>query len=135
MAYPKTQMEIDGNNKSACQIHVREWNTFWERLTDRSISYWVMSKVIRETWRRKKFTICQSESKWVEITSEIIYFWRTIYYEFIQGVPYGVGGERWTCNPRVSGSIPGPCNLKKLLIWKKIHSLPQNHNKDVPVRW
>ena len=40
MAYPKTQMEIDGNNKSACQIHVREWNTFWERLTDRSRIGW-----------------------------------------------------------------------------------------------
>ena len=41
------------------------------------------------------------------------------------GVPHGVGGERWTCNPRVSGSIPGAGNLKKLLIWMKIHGLPQ----------
>ena len=24
-----------------------------------------------------------------------------------KGVPYGVGGERWTCDPRVSGSSPG----------------------------
>ena len=23
-----------------------------------------------------------------------------------EGVPRGVGEERWTCNPRVSGSIP-----------------------------
>ena len=45
-----------------------------------------------------------------------------------------VKGERWTCNPRVSSSIPGAGNLKKLLIWMKIHGLPQNHNKDARVR-
>ena len=43
-------------------------------------------------------------------------------------------GERWTCNPRVSGSILGAGNLKKLLIWMKIHGLQQNHNKDARVR-
>ena len=43
----------------------------------------------------------------------------------IEGVPRGLGGERWTCEPRVSGSIPGASNLKKLLIWMKIHGLPQ----------
>ena len=32
------------------------------------------------------------------------------------GVPLGVGGECWTCDPRVSGSSPGDDNLKKLLI-------------------
>ena len=32
----------------------------------------------------------------------------------------GVEGEHWTCNPRVSGSIPIAGNLKKLLIWMKI---------------
>ena len=32
------------------------------------------------------------------------------------GVPLGVGGECWTCDPRVSGSSPGAGNLKKLLI-------------------
>ena len=37
-------------------------------------------------------------------------------------------GELWTCNPKVSGSIPGASNLKKLLIWMKIHGFPQNHN-------
>ena len=30
----------------------------------------------------------------------------------------GIVGERWTCDPRVSGSNPGAGNLKKLLIWK-----------------
>ena len=34
-------------------------------------------------------------------------------------------GERWTCDPRVRGSIPGASNLKKLLTWMKIHGLPQ----------
>ena len=29
------------------------------------------------------------------------------------GVPLGVGGECWTCDPRVSGSSPGDGNLKK----------------------
>ena len=43
-----------------------------------------------------------------------------------QWVPRGVGGERWPCNPRVSGSIPGAANLKKLFIWMKIHGLTQN---------
>ena len=51
-----------------------------------------------------------------------------------RGVSRGLGGECWTCNPRVSGSIPGASNLKKLLIWMKIHRLPQNHNKDKWVR-
>ena len=41
------------------------------------------------------------------------------------GVSRGVGGECWTCEPRVSGSSPGAGNLKKLLIWMKIHGLPQ----------
>ena len=45
-----------------------------------------------------------------------------------------IGGESWTCDPRVSGSSPGAGNLKKLLIWMKIHGLPQNHNKDTRVR-
>ena len=31
--------------------------------------------------------------------------------------------EHWPCNPRVSGSIPGAGNLKKLFIWMKIHGL------------
>ena len=43
-------------------------------------------------------------------------------------------GERWTCNPRVSGWISGAGNMKKLLIWMKIHGLPQNHNKDARER-
>ena len=34
-------------------------------------------------------------------------------------------GEHWTCNLRVSGSIPGAGNLKKLFNWMKIHGLPQ----------
>ena len=42
-----------------------------------------------------------------------------------KGVPCGIGGERWTCDPRVSGSSPGTGNLKKLSIWMKIHGLPQ----------
>ena len=50
-----------------------------------------------------------------------------------QGVPHGVGGERWTCNPRVSGSIPGNSNLKRLFNWMKIHGLQKNHNKDMRV--
>ena len=37
----------------------------------------------------------------------------------------GVEVERWLCNPRVSGLIPGAGNLKKLLIWMKIHGLTQ----------
>ena len=32
-----------------------------------------------------------------------------------QGIPCGLGGERWTCEPRVSGSIPGASNLKKVV--------------------
>ena len=43
--------------------------------------------------------------------------------------------ECWTCNPRAIASIPSAGNLKKLLIWMKIHGLPQNHNKDTWVRW
>ena len=31
------------------------------------------------------------------------------------------GIERWPCNPRISGSIPGSGNLKKLFILMKIH--------------
>ena len=40
-------------------------------------------------------------------------------------VPHDVEVERWLCNPRVSGSIPGAGNLKKLFIWMKIHGLTQ----------
>ena len=29
------------------------------------------------------------------------------------------------CNPKVKGSIPGAGNLKKLLIWMKIHGVIQ----------
>ena len=32
----------------------------------------------------------------------------------VSGFPYGVEVERWLCNPRVSGSIPGAGNLEKL---------------------
>ena len=39
--------------------------------------------------------------------------------------PHGVEVERWLCNPRVSGSIPGAGNLEKLFIWMKIHGLTQ----------
>ena len=41
------------------------------------------------------------------------------------GSPPWCRGEPWTCNPRVSSSILGAGNLKKLLIWMKIHGLPQ----------
>ena len=47
-------------------------------------------------------------------------------------VPLGVGVERWPCNPRYSASIPGDGNLKKLLIWMKIHGLTQ---KLIKFRW
>ena len=40
-------------------------------------------------------------------------------------VPHGVEIERWLCNPRVSGSIPGTDNLEKLFIWMKIHGITQ----------
>ena len=43
-----------------------------------------------------------------------------------QWVPRSVGVEHWPCNPRVSGSLPGAGNLKKLFIWMKIHGLTQN---------
>ena len=43
-----------------------------------------------------------------------------------QWVPCGVEVERLPCNPRVSGSLPGAGNLKKLFIWMKIHGLTQN---------
>ena len=43
----------------------------------------------------------------------------------VSGFPYGVEVERWLCNPRVSGSIPGAGNLEKLFIWMKIHGLTQ----------
>ena len=36
------------------------------------------------------------------------------------------GIECWPCMPRVSGSISGTGNLKKLFIWMKIHGLTQN---------
>ena len=39
-----------------------------------------------------------------------------------------------TCNPRISSSIPGARNLKKLLNWMKIHGHTQIHNKDAWVR-
>ena len=41
------------------------------------------------------------------------------------GVDVDHGVEHWPCNPRVSGSIPGVGNLKKLFIWMKIHGLTQ----------
>ena len=32
---------------------------------------------------------------------------KVIYHKYYKrGVPRSVGGERWTCNPKVSGSIP-----------------------------
>ena len=37
--------------------------------------------------------------------------------------PMVEGIKRCPCNPRVGGSIPGTDNLKKLLIWMKIHEL------------
>ena len=40
-------------------------------------------------------------------------------------VPPGVRGERWTCNPRVSGSIPGAGNLKKVVNLDKKSWTPQ----------
>ena len=40
--------------------------------------------------------------------------------------PCGVEVEHWFCNPRVSGSVSGANNLKKLFIWMKIHGLTQN---------
>ena len=40
--------------------------------------------------------------------------------------PRGVGVEHRPCNPRVSGLIPGPGNMKKLFIWMKINGLTQN---------
>ena len=40
--------------------------------------------------------------------------------------PRGIGVEHWPCNPRVSGSISGTGNLKKLFIRMKIHGLTQN---------
>ena len=43
----------------------------------------------------------------------------------VSGFPYGVKVERWLCNPRVSGSIPGAGNLEKLFIWMKSHGLTQ----------
>ena len=46
-------------------------------------------------------------------------------YGFIHWVPYGVEVERWLCNPRFNGSIPGAGNLEKLFIWMKIHGLTQ----------
>ena len=44
---------------------------------------------------------------------------------WLSGSPmgHGVEVERWLCNPRVSGSIPG--DLEKLFIWMKIHGLTQ----------
>ena len=54
-----------------------------------------------------------------------------IVHQKLRGSPCGVEGECWTCNPKVSGSMPGSSNLKKL----KIHGLPQNHNKEMNVRW
>ena len=47
-----------------------------------------------------------------------------------KGVPCGVGGECWTCDPR---SIPGANNLKKLLIWMKIHGLTHSHKDFVQI--
>ena len=35
-------------------------------------------------------------------------------HKFSNMSPCGVGIEYWPCNPRVSGSIPGSSNLKKL---------------------
>ena len=49
---------------------------------------------------------------------------RAILHQKLRGSPRVVGGECWTCNPRVSGSIPGGGNLKKLSNWMKIHGLP-----------
>ena len=51
-----------------------------------------------------------------------------IVYDCDMGVP-----PCWTCNPRVSGSIPGNSNLKRLFNWMKIHGLQKNHNKDMRV--
>ena len=58
----------------------------------------------------------------------------SIQYISGRGSPHGVGTERWTCNPKVRGAIPGAGNLRKNFNWMKIHGLPQNHNKDARVR-
>ena len=50
---------------------------------------------------------------------------RTYYDNKCMLSPRGVGVEHWPCNPRVSGSIPGTGNLKKLFIWMKIHGHTQ----------
>ena len=55
-------------------------------------------------------------------------------YKHTGSPPWCRGKGCWTCKPRVSGSIPGDSNLKKFLIWMKIHGLPQNLNKDAQVR-
>ena len=58
--------------------------------------------------------------------------WQSLYTKNYKAHPInlvtvnGVEVERWLCNPRVSGSIPGTGNLEKLFIWMKIHGLTQN---------
>ena len=52
-------------------------------------------------------------------TFELVCSWLKI---IDKGVPCGVGVELWPSNPRVSGSIHGASNLKKLFI----HGLTQN---------
>ena len=46
--------------------------------------------------------------------------------KYFEVSPCGVGVEHWPCNPRVSGSIPGYGNLKKLFIWMKIHPMEKS---------
>ena len=74
---------------------------------------------------------------WRFESSRDLTFFKTVSWSFFnkvdKGVPRGLGGECWTCNPRVSGSIPCASNLKKLLIWMKIHGLPPNHKKNAMI--
>ena len=53
-----------------------------------------------------------------------------ICFLILKWVPHGVEVERWLCNPRVSGLIPGSGTFEKLFIWRKIHGLKQK--KTVP---
>ena len=53
---------------------------------------------------------------------------KSLFISFAVVSPRGVGVKHWPCNPRVSGSIPGGGNLKKLFIWMKIHGVNSHKN-------
>ena len=95
-------------------IVCKSWNRV--KLLPKESIFFVKRLGIAYSWY---FNLFPPKGVWVWIPQQqIIFLW----------VPHGVEVERWLCNPRVSGSIPGAGNLEKLFIW--MHGLTQKTNSN-----